>query len=61
MTAPEFAAARRKLGFATQADLANYLGVSRNAVCRWETGVTPVPGPVLRSLKLLALQRVLDS
>lgn len=53
MTAPEFAAARRKLGFATQADLANYIGVSRNTVGRWETGVTPVPSTVWRVIKLL--------
>ena len=53
MKPSEFVEARRKLGFHTQNELAAYLSVSRAAVARWETGTTPVPGPVRRVVELL--------
>ena len=35
-------------------ELARWLGVSRNSVSNWRSGVTSVPGPVERCLDLLS-------
>ena len=53
MTPCELSEARRDLGFPTQNDFAAYLGVSRAAVARWETGTTAIPGPIERIIELL--------
>lgn len=53
MTPTQLMCARQKLRFRTQTELAEYLGVSRNAVTRWETGFTPVPQPVILVMQLL--------
>ena len=58
MSPEELRAAMRTLGYATQADLANAIGVSRSAVSLWLEGKVGVPRPVAMLLRMLiAAQR----
>jgi transcriptional regulator with XRE-family HTH domain len=58
MSPEELRAAMRALGYRTQSDLANAIGVSRSAVSLWLEGKVGVPRPVAMLLRmLLAAQR----
>jgi transcriptional regulator with XRE-family HTH domain len=58
MAPDEIKAAMRTLGYRTQADLANAIGVSRSAVSLWLEGKVGVPRPVAMLLRMLvAAQR----
>jgi transcriptional regulator with XRE-family HTH domain len=58
MSPEELRAAMRTLGFKTQNDLANGIGVSRSAVSLWLEGKVGVPRPVAMLLRMLiAAQR----
>jgi transcriptional regulator with XRE-family HTH domain len=49
--------AMRALGYRTQADLANAIGVSRSAVSLWLEGKVGVPRPVAMLLRMLVSAR----
>ena len=53
MSPDEIRAAMRTLGYRTQADLANAIGVSRSAVSLWLEGKVGVPRPVAMLLRML--------
>ena len=58
MSPDELRAAMRTLGYRTQNDLANAIGVSRSAVSLWAEGKVGVPRPVAMLLRMLiAAQR----
>ncbi len=58
MSPEELKSAMRSLGYRTQADLANAIGVSRSAVSLWLEGKVGVPRPVAMLLRMLiAAQR----
>ena len=58
MSPEEVRAAMRTLGYRTQNDLANAIGVSRSAVSLWLEGKVGVPRPVAMLLRMLiAAQR----
>lgn len=58
MPPEELRAAMRALGYRTQADLAQAIGVSRSAVSLWLEGKIGVPRPVAMLLRMLiAAQR----
>ena len=58
MSPDELRAAMRTLGYRTQSDLANAIGVSRSAVSLWLEGKVGVPRPVAMLLRMLiAAQR----
>jgi transcriptional regulator with XRE-family HTH domain len=58
MSPDELKSAMRSLGYRTQADLANAIGVSRSAVSLWLEGKVGVPRPVAMLLRMLiAAQR----
>ena len=58
MSPDEIRAAMRSLGYRTQADLANAIGVSRSAVSLWLEGQVGMPRPVAMLLRMLiAAQR----
>ena len=58
MSPDELRAAMRTLGYRTQNDLANAIGVSRSAVSLWLEGKVGVPRPVAMLLRMLiAAQR----
>jgi transcriptional regulator with XRE-family HTH domain len=58
MSPEELRRAMRTLGYATQADLAAAIGVSRSAVSLWMEGKVGVPRPVAMLLRMLiAAQR----
>ena len=58
MAPEELRAAMRSLGYRTQADLANAIGVSRSAVSLWLEGKVGVPRPIAMLLRMLvAAQR----
>jgi len=58
MPPEELKAAMRTLGYRTQSDLANAIGVSRPAVSLWLDGKVGVPRPVAMLLRMLiAAQR----
>ena len=58
MSPDELRQAMRTLGYRTQADLANAIGVSRPAVSLWLDGKVGVPRPVAMLLRMLiATQR----
>ncbi len=50
-------AAMRALGYRTQADLAEAIGVSRSAVSLWLEGKVGVPRPVAMLLRMLVAAR----
>ena len=53
MSPEELRSAMRTLGFRTQNDLANAIGVSRSAVSLWLEGKVGVPRPVAMLLRML--------
>jgi predicted transcriptional regulator len=58
MPPSELRAAMRALGYRTQADVADAIGVSRSAVSLWLDGKVGVPRPVAMLLRMLvAAQR----
>lgn len=58
MSPGELRSTMRALGYRSQADLANAIGVSRSAVSLWLEGKVGVPRPVAMLLRmLLAAQR----
>jgi DNA-binding transcriptional regulator YiaG len=58
MSPDELRTAMRTLGYRTQNDLANAIGVSRSAVSLWLEGKVGVPRPVAMLLRMLvAAQR----
>jgi transcriptional regulator with XRE-family HTH domain len=58
MSPDELKSAMRSLGYRTQADLANAIGVSRSAVSLWLEGKVGVPRPVAMLLRMMtAAQR----
>ena len=58
MSPQELRAAMRALGYKTQADVADAIGVSRSAVSLWLDGKVGVPRPVAMLLRMLiAAQR----
>jgi transcriptional regulator with XRE-family HTH domain len=58
MSPDELKSAMRSLGYRTQADLANAIGVSRSAVSLWLEGKVGVPRPDPMLLRMLvAAQR----
>ena len=58
MSPAELRAAMLTLGYRTQADLADAIGVSRSAVSLWLEGKVGVPRPVAMLLRMLiAAQR----
>ena len=50
----------RALGYRTQADLANAIGVSRSAVSLWLEGKVGVPRPIAMLLRMLIRARRRD-
>ena len=58
MLPDDLKASMRTLGYRTQAELANAIGVSRSAVSLWLEGKVGVPRPVAMLLRMLiAAQR----
>jgi len=58
MSPSELRTAMNALGYRTQSDLANAIGVSRSAVSLWLEGKVGVPRPVAMLLRtLVAAQR----
>ena len=53
MSPDELRSAMRTLGYRTQNDLANAIGVSRSAVSLWLEGKVGVPRPVAMLLRML--------
>jgi transcriptional regulator with XRE-family HTH domain len=53
MSPEELRSAMRTLGYRTQSDLANAIGVSRSAVSLWLEGKVGVPRPVAMLLRML--------
>ena len=57
MSPEELRSAMRSLGYRTQADLAEAIGVSRSAVSLWVEGKVGVPRPVAMLLRMLVAAR----
>ena len=58
MAPEELKSLMRALGYRTQSDLANAIGVSRSAVSLWLEGKVGVPRPIAMLLRMLvAAQR----
>ena len=53
MSPDELKSLMRALGYRTQSDLANSIGVSRSAVSLWLEGKVGVPRPVAMLLRML--------
>ncbi|HEU4499361.1 MAG TPA: helix-turn-helix domain-containing protein [Sphingomicrobium sp.] len=53
MSPDEHKSLMRALGYRTQSDLANAIGVSRSAVSLWLEGKVGVPRPVAMLLRML--------
>jgi transcriptional regulator with XRE-family HTH domain len=53
MSPDELKSAMRSLGYKTQSQLANAIGVSRSAVSLWLEGKVGVPRPVAMLLRML--------
>ena len=57
MSPDELKAAMRTLGYETQTDIANAIGVSRSTVSLWLDGKVGVPRPVAMLLRMLVAAR----
>jgi len=57
MSPAELRAAMRALGYKTQSDVADAIGVSRSAVSLWLDGKVGVPRPVAMLLRMLVAAR----
>lgn len=57
MSPEELRIAMRSLGYRTQGDLAEAIGVSRSAVSLWAEGKVGVPRPVAMLLRMLVAAR----
>ena len=57
MSPEELRTAMRSLGYRTQGDLAEAIGVSRSAVSLWVEGKVGVPRPVAMLLRMLVAAR----
>ncbi len=57
MSPEELGSAMRSLGYRTQSDLAEAIGVSRSAVSLWVEGKVGVPRPVAMLLRMLVAAR----
>ena len=57
MSPAELKAAMRTLGYETQSDIANAIGVSRSTVSLWLDGKVGVPRPVAMLLRMLIAAR----
>jgi len=57
MPPEELRSAMRTLGYRTQSDLANAIGVSRSTVSLWLEGKIGVPRPVAMLLRMLIAAR----
>ena len=57
MAPAELKSAMRTLGYETQADIANAIGVSRSTVSLWLDGKVGVPRPVAMLLRMLVAAR----
>jgi transcriptional regulator with XRE-family HTH domain len=57
MSPDELRTAMRALGYRTQTDLAEAIGVSRSAVSLWVEGKVGVPRPVAMLLRMLVAAR----
>jgi transcriptional regulator with XRE-family HTH domain len=57
MSPTELKAAMRTLGYETQTDIANAIGVSRSTVSLWLDGKVGVPRPVAMLLRMLVAAR----
>jgi transcriptional regulator with XRE-family HTH domain len=57
MSPAELKSAMRALGYETQADIANAIGVSRSTVSLWLDGKVGVPRPVAMLLRMLVAAR----
>jgi DNA-binding transcriptional regulator YiaG len=57
MAPEELRAAMRTLGYRTQGELANAIGVSRSGVSLWLEGKVGVPRPVAMLLRMLVAAR----
>ncbi len=57
MSPAELRTAMRALGYATQSELANAIGVSRSTVSLWLEGKVGVPRPVAMLLRMLVAAR----
>ena len=57
MSPEELRNAMRSLGYRTQGDLAEAIGVSRSAVSLWTEGKVGVPRPVAMLLRMLVAAR----
>jgi transcriptional regulator with XRE-family HTH domain len=57
MSPNELRTAMRALGYRTQSDLAEAIGVSRSAVSLWVEGKVGVPRPVAMLLRMLVAAR----
>ena len=57
MSPDELKTAMRTLGYRTQSDLANAIGVSRSTVSLWLEGRVGVPRPVAMLLRMLVQAR----
>jgi transcriptional regulator with XRE-family HTH domain len=53
MSPDELRSAMRSLGYRTQSDLAQAIGVSRSAVSLWLEGKVGVPRPIAMLLRML--------
>jgi transcriptional regulator with XRE-family HTH domain len=57
MSPAELKSAMRTLGYETQTDIANAIGVSRSTVSLWLDGKVGVPRPVAMLLRMLVAAR----
>lgn len=57
MSPEELAQAMKKLGYRTQDELANAIGVSRSSVSLWLQGRIGVPRPVAMLMRMLVAAR----